>query len=531
MIEAQNSLLPVASGPVPDDVPRGDITFGEMLAQTMDPQAAADTASAVMAGGDGKPVGAGTDSGTEHSRRGDAEALAGFAVVPRPFAINRPVDGKVATDPSSGEGANAPQTATAGSPAPAASGGEHNVTTPVVGDTPTAESAGAETAGAATSAGQGTSAITTGPVVIGAPPAGSPTNGTVPVPPTAVPSPSADAAQSAAIPGDQTQPDSVGKVAQAPNGAPPNGDDPTVAGSAVPGSAVPADVAPSDAASSVPVPGPQTEPGFAAAAAAPPGPATAQPGPVDELPRSQPVNSEDPKPTRQLDPGVLERGTVEPAARRTLPEDPSPQRMPQEPQPAQAHHTAVTPAATVEMPVEQPVAMASAEVVGAEIDPIPVRETKVRLDSASSRVDSTLTSPSARPASAPATSVSSFSATTSTGHQTALAERVLQAVELQANQPPPRTMVVDLPEIDGLRLVVSVRAGGEVHVVPASNSTSVHGLQPFLSELESVLADRGFVMTGDGRRRGGNPYNEEEQQLPRRPRPTYTRRLDDDLRI
>ncbi|MCP4966786.1 MAG: hypothetical protein GY926_16355 [bacterium] len=115
----------------------------------------------------------------------------------------------------------------------------------------------------------------------------------------------------------------------------------------------------------------------------------------------------------------------------------------------------------------------------------------------------------------------------------ALAERVLRAVELQANQPPPRTMVVDIPEIEGLRLVVSVRGGAQVHVVPTSGSPTSDGFQPFMNELNGVLSERGFVMTGDGRERGHNP-NDPEQRLPTRlQRPTFRRpiRNDNDLRI
>lgn len=133
--------------------------------------------------------------------------------------------------------------------------------------------------------------------------------------------------------------------------------------------------------------------------------------------------------------------------------------------------------------------------------------------------------------SGPPTTVSSFTHPAAPTQHSALAERVLEAVELQANQPPPRTMIVDIPEIEGLRLVVSVRSGGEVHVVQSSASTGNQGLQGFLSELEGVLADRGFVMTGDGRRRGGNPSRDEQVDLPRRPRPTFNRPVDNDLRI
>ena len=100
----------------------------------------------------------------------------------------------------------------------------------------------------------------------------------------------------------------------------------------------------------------------------------------------------------------------------------------------------------------------------------------------------------------------------------ALAERVMQAIDLQRTQPPPRSMVVDIPELEGLRLVVSVRASGNVTVTPASGSANPDGFAPFATDLSRVLAERGFVMNGDGRERGYNPYAEDEPAPQTRPR-------------
>ena len=115
----------------------------------------------------------------------------------------------------------------------------------------------------------------------------------------------------------------------------------------------------------------------------------------------------------------------------------------------------------------------------------------------------------------------------------ALAERVMQAIDLQRTQPPPRSMVVDIPELEGLRLVVSVRSAGHVSVTPAGNTANPDAFAPFATDLSRVLAERGFVMNGDSRRQGYNPYSEEEAPpAPRRStgfrRPTP---VDNDLRI
>jgi hypothetical protein len=117
-------------------------------------------------------------------------------------------------------------------------------------------------------------------------------------------------------------------------------------------------------------------------------------------------------------------------------------------------------------------------------------------------------------------------------HLSVLAARVLRAVDLQHSQPPPRSMVVDIPEAEGLRLVVSLHSGGQVHVAPAAGSGTGDALAPFMEEISRVLADRGFVMTGGDGRGGGRrdrddfvPYRP-IRQTPRRPGPT-----DNDLRI
>lgn len=113
----------------------------------------------------------------------------------------------------------------------------------------------------------------------------------------------------------------------------------------------------------------------------------------------------------------------------------------------------------------------------------------------------------------------------------ALAERVMRAVDLQRTQPPPRSMVVDIPEVEGLRLVVSVRSNGQVTVAPAAGSTDA-AFAPFADDLSRVLEDRGFVMNGDDRRRGHNQQaSEDDIPTPVR-RPSFQRaRTDNDLRI
>jgi len=244
----------------------------------------------------------------------------------------------------------------------------------------------------------------------------------------------------------------------------------------------------------------------------------------------------DPEPTRHNGDLHFEQTPVETVVRSDSPSKPGPSMptLPIPPRSDQAPGSRVETAATPTVHPTEPsaVSIQDAAVVLGENAPVKITDSKVRIEPVASNGTDVVPSLSPEGASRNTTAaVSAFASPAASAQHTALAERVLEAVQLQANQPPPRTMIVDIPEIEGLRLVVSVRGGAEVHVVPTSGSTASSGLQPFLSELENVLANRGFTMTGDGRRRGGNEYEPEEDDMPRRSRPTFKRPTDNDLRI
>jgi hypothetical protein len=77
--------------------------------------------------------------------------------------------------------------------------------------------------------------------------------------------------------------------------------------------------------------------------------------------------------------------------------------------------------------------------------------------------------------------------------------RVIRVVEMQQHLPPPRSMVVEIPELDGLQLTVSLR-GTEVHIVTADRAQGAALFRPFQNEVAAALDARGldlWLQSGD----------------------------------
>lgn len=92
-------------------------------------------------------------------------------------------------------------------------------------------------------------------------------------------------------------------------------------------------------------------------------------------------------------------------------------------------------------------------------------------------------------------------------------ERVMALIEQLQASPPPKTITVDLQELGGARVVVSLR-GQSVTVLPVGNQTLDSG---FTSDLSQGLAERGLNLAGDGStgHRGGHAHDDD----PGRPQP------------
>jgi hypothetical protein len=103
----------------------------------------------------------------------------------------------------------------------------------------------------------------------------------------------------------------------------------------------------------------------------------------------------------------------------------------------------------------------------------------------------------------------------------ALVERVMNAVEMQQHLPPPRAIAIEIPEVEGLRLLVTMRMNGSVHVASSGTNAQVGNEQvtPLLQAVNDALAERGFDMSADtGGRQSANGDAHDEPVPPRSPR-------------
>jgi hypothetical protein len=103
-----------------------------------------------------------------------------------------------------------------------------------------------------------------------------------------------------------------------------------------------------------------------------------------------------------------------------------------------------------------------------------------------------------------------------------LLNRVMEAIEHQQSQPPPRMVVVDMPELEGLRLLVSLRNDGKVHVAPLAGSAPAQVAEPFVMAVGEALAAEGFDLDKSfddtARDRSERDDHDNPEELPQRAR-------------
>lgn len=97
-----------------------------------------------------------------------------------------------------------------------------------------------------------------------------------------------------------------------------------------------------------------------------------------------------------------------------------------------------------------------------------------------------------------------------------IVERLIQAVETLQDQPPPRSLVVEIPELDGLRIRVAVRPDGAIHLATPSDRV-VDLAMSILDAARAALSERGFDLAHDSPRRRHDDREEAERPRERRP--------------
>lgn len=124
--------------------------------------------------------------------------------------------------------------------------------------------------------------------------------------------------------------------------------------------------------------------------------------------------------------------------------------------------------------------------------------------------------------------------TASSSTPAAILHRVMNVVEMQALQPPPRSMVVELPELDGLRITVSLR-GSEVHIVTGDRSDGAALFRPFQTEIAAALDAHGLdLWLESGEQSAQRQADSDDTPAPKRRRNIFRRAqrpADDALRI
>ena len=116
-----------------------------------------------------------------------------------------------------------------------------------------------------------------------------------------------------------------------------------------------------------------------------------------------------------------------------------------------------------------------------------------------------------------------------------LINRVLEAIEHQQSQPPPRMVVVDMPELEGLRLMVALQSDGKVHVAPMAGSAPPQIAEPFVVAVAEALAAEGFDLAKNSddpaHSRGERDAHNNPEELPQRGRQPRSPRRSAGLRL
>lgn len=132
------------------------------------------------------------------------------------------------------------------------------------------------------------------------------------------------------------------------------------------------------------------------------------------------------------------------------------------------------------------------------------------------------------PAAVPAGDVAG-SAAPNGGPITHLVDRIVAVVDMLHDQPPPRSFIIEVPQLDGTQIRVALRADGTVHLGVAGDRPA-HLAMPIITAARAALGDRGFDLGPDSQGRPSHPERDDVVEILGRGRRT-TRPIRPGLRI
>jgi hypothetical protein len=110
-------------------------------------------------------------------------------------------------------------------------------------------------------------------------------------------------------------------------------------------------------------------------------------------------------------------------------------------------------------------------------------------------------------------------ATPGSGPVAHLVDRIVAVVDMLQDQPPPRSFIIEVPQLDGAQIRVALRGDGTVHLGLAGERPAPSAM-PIISAARAALEDRGFDLGPDSRDRRSQPEQEDVVEIPGRGRRT-----------
>jgi hypothetical protein len=116
------------------------------------------------------------------------------------------------------------------------------------------------------------------------------------------------------------------------------------------------------------------------------------------------------------------------------------------------------------------------------------------------------------------------------GATSGLVDRIVGVVDMLQNQPPPRSFIIEVPQLDGAQIRVALRPDGSVHLGLVGERPGDLAM-PVVTAARAALHDRGFDLGPDDRGRRQRHVEDDAAELFAAGRRRTTRPVDSGLRI